>query len=127
MSDSRFNERKSIMRRSLYRCPKVLSNVAMTKHASFFLVVILWWSIAAAQPAIIPRLSTAPHDAMRTYTIAKGYLSDPMSGSFSVVRADSATHVLIAKRNGINTEDWNNWTYCKLGPDQMLDTLEDGM
>ena len=98
-----------------------------TKYAGFTFIVLFWCCVAAAQTAIIPRLSTAPHDAALTYKILKNFLSDPMNGSFSIVRADSATHLLIAKRNGINTKDWNDWTYCKLGPDQMLDTLEDGM
>jgi hypothetical protein len=33
---------------------------------------------------------------------------------------------MVAKRSGIDTQNWSEWAYCKLAPQQMLDTLEDG-
>jgi hypothetical protein len=96
------------------------------KYIGSIVIVALCPALAAAQPAIIPRLATAPHDAAQTYRLAKDYLSDPMGGSCTIVRADFGSRTLIAERSGIDTEDWNDWTYCKLSPDQMLDTLNNG-
>ena len=97
----------------------------VTKYASFILIAFVFCcSTAAAQPSLIPHLGTAPQDPARTYAIAKDYLSDPLK-PFTIVQADSARHV-VAKRSGIDTQSWSEWAYCKLGPQQMLDTLEDG-
>ncbi len=89
-------------------------------------ILICWCSTAAAQPAVIPRLSRAPHDARRTYEMVRNYLSNPSNGPFTVVRADPATHTVVATRNGIDTQHWGEWAYCKLGPEHMLDALKDG-
>ena len=98
----------------------------VTKYASFILITFVFCcSTAAAQPALIPRLATSPHDPARTYAIVKDYLSDPLK-PFTIVQADSARHLVVAKRSGIDTQSWSEWAYCKLGPQQMLDTLEDG-
>ncbi len=99
----------------------------MSKYAGFVLTALLFCcSIALAQPALIPRLGRAPHDPARTYAMVKEYLSDPLKGLFTVAQGDPATHSLVAKRSGIDTQNWSEWAYCKLGPEQMLDTLEDG-
>lgn len=97
-----------------------------TRYIGPIFVVALCGSLASAQPTIIPRRATAPHDAAKAYLLAKDYLSDPMGGSCTIVRADSARHTLTAERSGIDAKDWGDWTYCKLSPDQMLDTLNNG-
>ncbi|MBV8772521.1 MAG: Ig-like domain repeat protein [Deltaproteobacteria bacterium] len=96
-----------------------------TRYAGFIFIIALCGSPASAQPTFIPRRATAPHDAAKAYLIAKDYL-DPMGGSCTIVRADPASHTLIAERSGIEPKDWDDWSYCKLSPDQMLDTLNNG-
>jgi hypothetical protein len=99
----------------------------MRTYTSLILIAVIFCcSTAGAQPAIIPRVGTAPHDPARTYTIVKDYLSDPYNGLFTIARMDSARHLVVAKRSGIGSHTWSDWAYCKLGPNQMLDTLEDG-
>jgi hypothetical protein len=97
----------------------------MSKQAVLMLTLILGCSSGAAQPAVIPRLSRAPHDAHRTYEIVRNYLSNPRNGFFSIIRADPAAETIVARRTGIDTEQWGEWAYCKLGPEQMLDSLKD--
>jgi hypothetical protein len=99
----------------------------MSKHPILLATIVaVWCSTAAAQPTVIPRLSRAPQDAERTFRIVQNYLSDPAHGLFTVVRADHATHTIVAERHSIDTQNWGEWAYCKLGPEQMLDTLENG-
>jgi hypothetical protein len=98
----------------------------MHKQAFILITLVSCCSTAAALPVLIPRLGTAPHDPAQTYTIVKDYLSDPSKGLFELVRTDSDTHLVIAKRRGIDTRNWSEWAYCKLPPEQLLDTLEDG-
>jgi len=99
----------------------------VTKYASFILIAFVFCcSTAAAQPSLIPHLGTAPQDPARTYAIVKDYLSDPLKGLFTIVQADSARHLMVAKGSGIDMQNWSEWDYCKLAPQQMLDTLEDG-
>ena len=98
----------------------------MRKCAGFLLAMI-FCAAAAAQQRIIPRLGRAPHSAAQAYTLVKNYLSDPLRGGFfRIVRADPANHLLVVKRDRIDSQNWNNWAYCKLGPQQLLYNLEDG-
>jgi hypothetical protein len=107
---------------------KRCEEIDMGCRARLILFMMLFYcSAAGAQPAIIPRLATAPHKPARTYAIVKDYLSDPLKGFFRIIRTNSARHLVIAKRSGIDSQTWNEWAYCKLGPNQMLDTLENGM
>jgi hypothetical protein len=87
--------------------------------------VLLWSASAAAQPAVIPKSGQAPRDASRTFEILRNYFSNP-AHMFTLVSADPASHRAVAKRRGIDTQEWGEWSYCKLGPEHMIDTLEDG-
>lgn len=100
----------------------------MRRPALAFLpaLMILLPVLAFAQPAIIPHSSDAPQDATATYELLRNYLSDSAHTSFKLVSKDPSTHTLVAKRSGIDTQTWNQWAYCKLGPEHMLDTLTDG-
>jgi hypothetical protein len=100
----------------------------MARFIPFVLICLICCCCAAqAQPVIIPRLGTTQHDPDQTFSLVKSYLSDPLKGGlFSIIRADSATHLLVAKRGGIDTRNWSDWAYCKLSPSHMLDNLEDG-
>jgi hypothetical protein len=61
-----------------------------------------------------------------TYRALKHYFSDPsLSGLFKLVSADEKTHTIVARRSGIDTQTWSDWAYCKLGPEHLLDTLQD--
>jgi hypothetical protein len=88
--------------------------------------VLLWFASAAAQPAVIPQSGQARRDASRTFEILKHYFSDPARNMFTLVSADPASHRIVAKRSGIDTQTWGEWSYCKLNPEHMIDTLEDG-
>jgi len=98
----------------------------MRKYPLMLTLVLVCASTAAAQPALIPRVGTAPTNASRTYQLLHNYFSEPINGLFTIVRAESATHTLVVKRSEIDTEHWTEWAYCKLGPEQLLDSLEDG-
>jgi hypothetical protein len=98
----------------------------MIKSAGFILLAVLLCSTVAAQPTIIPRLGRAPHKPEQTYELLKGYLSDPLRGGlFRIVRGNSAK-LLVAERDGIDTKNWTDWAYCKLGVAQLLYKLRDG-
>jgi hypothetical protein len=97
------------------------------KSAGLILLAVVLSSTLAAQPTIIPRLGRAPHEPAQTYALVKRYLSDPLRGGFfRIVRGDSASHVLVAERDRIDTKNWSNWAYCKLGAGHLLDKLKDG-
>jgi hypothetical protein len=99
----------------------------MSKYPALILILLLvLCSSAAAQPAVVPRISEAPHDVHRTYELVREYLDNPSNGLFIIVRADRATGTIVAWLHGINLQEWGEWAYCKLGPEQMLDTLNDG-
>ena len=98
----------------------------MIKSAGFILLAVVLCSTVAAQPTIIPRLGRAPHKPAQTYELLKGYLSDPLRGGFfRIVRGNSAK-LLVAERDGIDTKNWTDWAYCKLGAAQLLYELKDG-
>ncbi|HKV56242.1 MAG TPA: hypothetical protein VJN94_16535 [Candidatus Binataceae bacterium] len=92
--------------------------------ATLSMIALAWCATAAAQSAVIPRISRAPRDAQRTFEILKNYFSS--NGAYKILRADPAEHTLVAKRNGIDTESWSDWAYCEMGPEHLLDTLDDG-
>jgi hypothetical protein len=96
------------------------------RRYALFALILFWSTNLAAQPTVIPRISRAPHDADRTYDIAKNYLSDPSHGLFTIVSADPRRHTLTATRHNIDTQTWGEWAYCKVSPEQLLDTLDDG-
>jgi hypothetical protein len=99
----------------------------MSKYPAFLVGMLIAWStVAAGQPTVIPRLGTAPHDARQTYEMARDYLSKPSNGLFTIVRADPATCTVVAKRDRIDIRHWGEWAYCKLGAEQMLDTVVNG-
>lgn len=99
----------------------------MIKSAGFILFTVALCATVAAQPTIIPRLSRAPHNPSQTYALVKRYLSDPLRGGFfRIVREDSAKHLLVAERDRIDSKNWSDWAYCKLGAAQLLDKLNDG-
>jgi hypothetical protein len=100
--------------------------LAHLKEVFILVVLVARCSTAVAQPAIIPRLSRAPHDPDRTYTIVKDYFAEPSNGLFKIVRADSISRIIIVQRAVIDTRNWGEWAYRKLGPEHMLDTLENG-
>lgn len=88
--------------------------------------MLLWVLRAAAQPAIIPRVASAPHSPSRTYILVRNYLSDPQGADMKIVSENPKTHAVVAKRGDINTQTWGEWAYCKLGPSHMLDSLANG-
>jgi hypothetical protein len=89
-------------------------------------VAILWSAPASAQPTSIPQVGQAPRDATETFRRVRHYFSDPsLNGLFKLASADDAAHTIVAKRSGIDTQTWSEWAYCKLGPEHMLDTLQD--
>jgi hypothetical protein len=100
---------------------------SMHRCAGLILIAAVFCSSSArAQPAIIPRLATVPQVPRRTFERVKDYFSNPENGNFTILRADSGHLMVVARRNGIDSQSWNDWTFCKLPPDQMLDALEDG-
>ena len=88
-------------------------------------LMILWPILAAAQPAIIPRMAHSPDAPTQTFEKLRAHLADNAESSFKLVSADPATHTIVAKRSGIDTQTWNEWAYCKVGPEHLLDTLQD--
>jgi hypothetical protein len=91
-----------------------------------FATVLLSAASAAAQPAIIPRMANAPHDTSRTYDLVRRYLSNPQGGNMKIMSENKATHTIVAKRGGIDTQTWGEWAYCKVSTAHLLDTLKDG-
>jgi hypothetical protein len=102
---------------------KVLRRAAL---ATGIAIGVLFAHRAAAQPASIPRVASAPHTPSRSYDLVRKYLSDPMGADMKIVSENSQTHTIVARRADINTQTWGEWAYCKLGPSHLLDTLANG-
>lgn len=99
----------------------------MIKSAGFILLTLLLCSTVMAQTTLIPRRGRAPHKPAQAYELLKGYLSDPLRGGFfRIVRGSSANRLLVAERDQIDTKNWTDWAYCKLGGSQLLYKLKDG-
>jgi hypothetical protein len=100
----------------------------MRRPASVVLpgLLLLWPVLAMAQPARIPRMAQSPQAPAHVYEVLRNYLADTVRSSFELVSADPATRTIVAKRHGIDTQTWGEWAYCKVGPEHLLDTLEDG-
>ena len=88
--------------------------------------LLFWSGLAVAQPASIPHSGQAPGTTSETYRRLKRYFADAATSQFQLVSASEKTRTLVVKRDGIDTENWNAWAYCKLGPEHLLDTLQDG-
>lgn len=88
-------------------------------------LLLLCPALANAQPAIIPRMAQAPQDPNRSYEVLRNYLADSPRSSFKLVSTDPSTRTIVAKRSGIDTQTWNELAYCKVGPEHLLDTLQD--
>ncbi|MGH7933279.1 MAG: hypothetical protein ACREQN_08915, partial [Candidatus Binataceae bacterium] len=45
---------------------------------------------------------------------------------FELSKTNETTGTLVAKRDNIDANSWNQWAYCEMSPAHMLDTLRDG-
>jgi hypothetical protein len=107
--------------------PSILKTSTMIRLAGVILLAVALCSTVAAQPTIIPRHGRAPHKPAQTYKLVQGYLSDPLRGGFfRIVHGDSERHLLVAERDRIDSQNWSDWAYCKLGTAQLLDKLKNG-
>ena len=88
--------------------------------------LLFWSGLAASQPASIAHSGQAPGSTSETYHRLKRYFSDAATSQFQLVSTDERTRTLVVKRDGIDSENWNSWAYCKVGPEHLLDTLKDG-
>lgn len=88
--------------------------------------LVLCSSRAWAQPAAVPRMAQVPRDSRQTFATVKQYFSNPGSTMFRLVSADPRMGTIVARRDNIDNETWNEWAYCKLSPMHLLDTLQDG-
>ena len=100
----------------------------MRRPASVVLpgLLLLWPVFAMAQPALVPRMAQSPQEPASAYEKLRNYLADTTRSSFKLVSADPVTRTIVAKRDAIDTQTWGEWAYCKVGPEHLLDTLEDG-
>jgi|SRR5579871_2767229 len=73
-------------------------------------------------PRMVPHSATVNRPPDAVFGTLKNYFSTP--GSFTLVRSDEKARTLVARREGIDTETWNRWAYCKVGATQLLDTLQ---
>ncbi len=83
-------------------------------------------ALAIEQPRLIPRSEEIARPAADVYASLKKYFSDPALSRYQLVSADPTTHTLVAKMSGIDNASWNNWTFCKTGPVEMIYKYEDG-
>ena len=97
----------------------------MTRGSLVVAGLLLWAAVASAQPAVIPRMAQAPHDAAQTFATLKRYFSDPSLSLFTLQSADDRARTLVAKRSGIDLQSWGQWAYCSLDPSHLLDSLRD--
>ena len=89
------------------------------------LALVVGCGAAFAQPAIIPHLGRAPHDANATFRTLKSYFADTALSQFRLVSADPATRTIVAKRSAIDSATWTKWAYCKMSATHLIDSLND--
>ncbi len=83
-------------------------------------------TLAIEPPRLIPRSEKIARPADQVYASLKKYFSDPALSRYQLVSADPKTRTLVAKMSGIDNASWNNWTFCKTGPAEMIYSYEDG-
>jgi hypothetical protein len=77
-------------------------------------------------PLQITHHGTSPIPAGRLYRALKNQFAGGQLGPWQVITSDRKTRTLVVRRNYIDSENWSNWAYCKVGPLDMLDSLRDG-
>ena len=82
-------------------------------------------AFAIEQPRIVPRANEVPKPIDEVFARLKKYFSDPLN-HFQLVSADPKHHTIVAKESGIDSASWNNWSFCKTGPVEMIYKYEDG-
>jgi hypothetical protein len=84
-------------------------------------------SVAAIeQPRLVPRSAHIDRPIKQVFDTLKRYFSDPGLSMFHVVSAESVSGTIVAKRDGIDNENWANWAFCKTGPAEMIYQFNDG-
>ena len=105
---------------------KLMKRLSLASLAGVLLFALAA-AIAIAQPAVIPRIGRAPHDATTTYRTLKNYFGDPAMSEFQLVRADDKRRTLVAKRGGIDSATWTKWAYCKVSTTELIYSLSDAL
>lgn len=90
------------------------------------MIIVLSSGLTFAQPAVIPRIGQAPRSASETFHKIQGYFADQAASQFKLVKVDPQTRTIIATRNGIDAGTWSQWTYCKMSPTHLMDSLDNG-
>lgn len=88
-------------------------------------LVLALCAVAQAQvqaPKVIPRMEKVNRQYGKVFGTYQHYFAD--LSHFTVLSTDETTGVIRARREGIDTAIWNRWAYCKVGPLQLLDTLQ---
>jgi hypothetical protein len=85
--------------------------------------ITLCAALAYAQPAVIPRIGRASHDATATYRMLKRYFADPTLSQFRLISADAAKRTIVARRPGIDSATWTKWAYCKVSTTELIYSL----
>ncbi len=57
--------------------------------------------------------------------VAKEF-TDGEFGPYRVVTSDTRTGMLVVTRDAIDSDSWTKWSSCRVGPLEMLDSLQDG-
>ncbi len=83
-------------------------------------------AVLAQPPLQITHHGSSPIPASRLYRALKTQFAGGQLGPWQVISSDPKTRTLVVRRNYIDSENWSNWAYCKVGPLDMLDTLRDG-
>jgi hypothetical protein len=84
-------------------------------------------STAAEQPfVLIEHHGEVAMPASRLFPMLEGRFAGGWLGPYRVVHSDPRTRTLVIRRELIDPDSWTKWTYCKVGPIDMLDSLKNG-
>ena len=93
---------------------------------SILLAIIASPALAIETPRIISRSQRVEHPVDQVFGTLKHYFNDSSLSGFQLTSADDKSWTLIAKRSGIDGENWKRWAFCKTSAEQMIYQFEDG-
>ncbi len=80
----------------------------------------------AQEPLSIARTAVVQRAESQVFETLKSDLSTGRAGLLELKSANQASGTLAAARDHVDSITWRKWAYCKLGPLDMFDSLQDG-
>jgi hypothetical protein len=76
-------------------------------------------------PSIV-QYGTVDSPARPLFLRLRGEFVRGQLGPYRIVSSDARTRTLVVRRDSVDSDHWTKWSYCKVGPLDMLDSLRDG-